>query len=323
MEKYLHLFFVVFTEIKAYILDMSEGVYGQVVPANVKASDVDIWYCYHETRNSEDSADVVYRKLDSEILMQVNHEQVDGYSSDILEGAYNLKLPTSIFGKKGFYSVYIKPREFEITIQDVGVLAVYNDVRGIVIDTTNISDTTIREMFKTNNELEGYRVQYLNESNEKEKFFRFVTSNNKCEPVVQNMSGSNQKAVRYRYNDNSNLVFLTLTPSIAPSFKASATPFIGNVGQRIVISNTKFTPIFLDLEMVDHDADTISTMLEGSQLRDWDKGLVTTFNSDNEIYHQAESTSLKNKYTGEPVYEAKVNKTTSIDYTQDINVVNE
>ena len=79
----------------------------------------------------------------------------------------------------------------------------------------------------------------------------------------------------------------------------------------------------LDVEMVNHDADTISTMLEGSQLRDWDKGLVTTFNDDNEIYHQSENTSIKNKYTGEPVYEAKVKKTESVDYTQSLNVLNE
>ena len=31
--------------------------------------------------------------------------------------------------------------------------------------------------------------------------------------------------------------------------------------------------------MVDHDADTISTMLEGNQLRDLDNGIVTTFNA--------------------------------------------
>ena len=75
----------------------------------------------------------------------------------------------------------------------------------------------------------------------------------------------------------------------------------------------------LDIEMVDHDADTISTMLEGSQLRDLDNGLVTTFNDDNGIYHQSEHFTLKNKETGTPVYEVKQNKMNSIDYSQTLD----
>lgn len=302
---------------------MSEGIYGQVIPAMVTAKDVDIWYCYHKTRTAEDSEGVEYKKLDSELLMETYHEHVDGRSNDLLEGMFDCRLPAKIFGKVGFYSVYIKPKEVECTIRDVGVLVTYTDVRGIIIDTTTIKDNTMRELLRTNNAIDGWIVRYLNASNEKEEFIRIVTSCNKVEPVIQNMAGSNQKSVRYRYNNNSNLVFLTLTPSLAPSFKSSAEPFIGNVDQKVILCNTKFSPVHYDIEMTKHDIETIATMLEGSQLRDWDKGLVTTFNEDNEIYHQAESISLKNKFTGEPVYEAKVNKEASIDYTQDINVVNE
>ena len=72
-------------------------------------------------------------------------------------------------------------------------------------------------------------------------------------------------------------------------------------------------------EMIDHDADTISTMLEGSQLRSLDNGLVTTFNADNEIYHQTEHFTLKNNYTGEPIYEVKHNKNNNIDFTQTLD----
>lgn len=302
---------------------MSEGVYGQVIPANVSSDDVDIWYKYSETRSASSSAEYDFKKLDSNILIQSVHEDTDGYPDNVLSGMYNLKLPTDTFGKKGFYTIYIKPKEIKTVITDIGVLAVYPDIKGIVIDTNTVTDSTTRQLLKTNNELVGYRIEYLDSANNKTNYFRIVTSCNKCEPVIQNMGGTNQKAVRYRYNDNSNLVFITLTPSIAPSFKSNLLPFIGNVSQSIIITNTKFTPICLDVEMVNHDADTISTMLEGSQLRDWDKGLVTTFNDDNEIYHQSENTSIKNKYTGEPVYEAKVKKTESVDYTQSLNVLNE
>ena len=83
--------------------------------------------------------------------------------------------------------------------------------------------------------------------------------------------------------------------------------------------NTLFEPIQIDIEMTTHDADTISYMLENSQLRDLDNGLVTTFNDENEIYHQSEHFTLKDQYTGAPVYEVKENKTNSIDFSQTIN----
>ena len=43
----------------------------------------------------------------------------------------------------------------------------------------------------------------------------------------------------------------------------------------------------VEIEMVEHDAETISTMLEGDQLRNLDMGTITTFNKDGGIYHQA------------------------------------
>ena len=70
--------------------------------------------------------------------------------------------------------------------------------------------------------------------------------------------------------------------------------------------------------MTDHDIDTISTMLEGSQLRDLDNGLITTFNKDNEIYNQKSVYSLKDSETGEPIYEVLKNNENRIDFNQTI-----
>jgi hypothetical protein len=159
---------------------------------------------------------------------------------------------------------------------------------------------------------------YLDENGKRENYYRIVTSNNKCEPVEQSLPNVNQNATRYRFNEGSNLTFITVSPSVAPSFKPNATPYIGKVGQQILFVNTKFEPILLDIEMVDKDVENIATMLEGSQLRSLDNGLVTTFNENNEIYHQSEHYSLKDPYTGEPVYEVKMNKTDSIDFSQTI-----
>ena len=72
----------------------------------------------------------------------------------------------------------------------------------------------------------------------------------------------------------------------------------------------------LDIEMTKHDLNTLSYMLEGSQLRDLDNGIVTTFDSDNQIYHQSEHYTLKDSATGNPVFEVKKDRGDNIDFSQ-------
>ena len=96
-------------------------------------------------------------------------------------------------------------------------------------------------------------------------------------------------------------------------------PYIGKPAQKICLVNTFFEPVVLDIEMVNHDADTISYMLENPQLRDLDNGLVTTFNDDNEIYVQNEHYTLKDQYTGRPIFEVKQKRTDNIDFTQTLD----
>lgn len=297
---------------------MIQGVYGTQIPVNVEPSMVDIYYAFHETRNSDSVEDSAFRKLPSSLLKPVLYEKSVDSLDGVIEGMYNLKLPVDTFSKKGFYTVYLKPKEVGAVIGDVSVLTAFPDVSGIIIDTATINHPTLATTALVNNSLVGYRIIYFDEKGKRLPYYRLVTSNNRCEPVIQTPTSSLDKAYTYRYNENSTLVFLTLTPSVAPTFKANATPYIGKPTQKIALVNTDFEPIMLDIEMVDHDADTISTMLEGSQLRSLDNGLVTTFNKDNEIYHQSEHYSLKDEYTGEPIYEVRENKTNGIDFTQTI-----
>ena len=289
----------------------SNGVYGTRVASRITPNDVDIFYSYSPTRNSDDINKATFTKLPSTLLIDAKTDD-----NDILEGLKNLKLPLQFFNKKGFYSVYIRPKEVKAVINHVSTLTTYPDVRGIIIDTNMVSE--LSNELKTNNMLVGYRIIYLKTdgSGEREPYYRIVTSNNKCEPVEQSLSNVNQNTTRYRFNESSNLTFITVTPSVAPSFKSNAEPYIGKTGQEIILVNTKFEPILIDIEMIDKDIDNVATMLEGSQLRSLDNGLVTTFNENNEIYHQSEHYSLKNPETGEPVYEVKMNKTDSIDFSQ-------
>lgn len=303
---------------------MSIGVYGTNIPihidSNKLSSLVDISYCYNESRAYDSLSSSKFKSLPSSVLANCTREVESGSTFDeIVEGMYTLQLPLSDFNKKGFYTVYIKPKEYAINITDVGCLSAYSDVRGIILDTNAISDEIIQNMARTNNGLVGFRIVFLDENGVREDYYRIVTSNNKCEPVIQAPNSSSDKTYTYRYDDSSSLTFLTVSPSSAPTFKSNATPYIGKPTQRILLVNTLFEPIQLDIEMVTHDADTISNMLEGSQLRDLDNGLVTTYNEKNEIYAQSEHYTLKENASGNPVYEVKKNKTDSIDFSQTID----
>ena len=295
---------------------MSQGVYGTTIPTRVTSDDVDIYYAYHETRNSDSVENAVFTKLPSSILSEVIYDGGDTDADNVLEGLYNLKLPLSYFNRKGFYTVYIKPKEIPAVISDVSTLSAYPNVRGIVFDQNSVENASLKSKLRTNNELVGYRSIYVNDNGERDNFFRLITSNNRCEPIVQSSSDSSNRSYTYRYNESSTMTFVTVTPSSAPSFKSNILPYIGKPTQRVYLVNTLFEPIMLDIEMTDHDLDTMAYMLEGSQLRDLDNGLVTTFDENNQIYHQSEHYTLKDN--GVPVFEVKKNKVGSIDFTQTI-----
>lgn len=260
---------------------MSSGVYGITKPALITANDVDIYYHYRPNRASDSSDFASFKKIDGNILNSMSYEESN--QTLTLPGMYNLRLPMDIFGNKGIYTIYIKPKEIITTISDVSTLAAYPNIRGIILNSDDFGGGV---NLSSDNALVGYRVEYFDENDERLDFFRLITSSNKCEPMTTNVSSSLQKNIRYRFNMNSNLLFCTLTPSTALSFNATALPYIGKTTQKIALVNTKFNPIMLEVEMVDHDFDTISTMLEGEQIRNLDNGTITTFNSDGEIYNQ-------------------------------------
>lgn len=302
---------------------MSVGCYGTTISINIANTDipslVDISYCYHEKRSFDSLSTAKFKKLSPTILTQANRDKDDEDFDNVVDGMYNLQLPLSEFNKKGFYTVYIKPKEIEAVIADVSSLTAFPNVRGLVIDSASIKDSNMKEKALSNNGLVGYRIIYISDAGARQDYYRIITSNNRCEPVVQAPNSSSDKSYTYRYEDASPLTFVTVSPSSAPTFKENATPFIGKPTQKILLVNTYFEPIMLDIEMTTHDADTISYMLENSQLRDLDNGLVTTYNDNNEIYNQVEHFTLKDQYTGKPVFEVKQNKNNNVDFSQTID----
>lgn len=287
------------------------GTYGTRKPAYITSSDCDIYYYYRPNRSSQDNSFGGFKKLPSTLLANTSapKEEGDGSEQIILPGAYDLRLPLNYFGKVGIYTVYIKPKEIYGKITDVSTLTAFQNVNGIIINSDDFVDMPMYEA----NGLTGYRVEYFDNAGNRRDFYRFITSSNKCEPVAQNMTNSNQKGVTYRFNESSNLIFCTLTPSTGMSFKSNSTPYIGSVNERIALINTKFNPVMMEIEITEHDIETLATMLEGDQIRNLDAGLITTFNENGDIYHQAKYANIIN--TNEGIHhDVKINNTETIDF---------
>ena len=170
--------------------------------------------------------------------------------------------------------------------------------------------------------LVGYRVEYLEYQGgglKRQDYYRLITSNNMCEPVSQNLTSANTNSNGYRFNGSGSLCFITLTPSTNPEFKSNSKPFIGTPNQKIIITNTKFDPVMIEVEMVEHDIETLSIMAEGNMVRNLDKGQVSYYNFDNEIYKQYEFSTIKDNYTKTNIAETKFDRSSNIDNSLDIN----
>ena len=298
---------------------MATGNYGTIRSADVSPDDVEIILNYTPSRDETDN--FVLTKLDAKsILRPYFHNATTGGNSgvEILGGLYNLKLPADQFNKLGIYTLYIRPAEIRTKITDCGVLSSLPNVKGIVIDLNNVP-SQYRNKF-VNQGLIGFRVEYLNSDGTKiPNFFRIITSSFYCEPVIQNLTNTSQKAIRYRYVEStSNLLFCTLSPSSSPTNKPSATPFIGQPDQNIIITNTFFNPITTEVEIVEHDISTLAIALYGNQTKSIDDGIYTIYDSDNNIYKQYNLFEVRDQFN-ELLYEVRQDRNNNIDFSKSFN----
>lgn len=300
---------------------MSTGVYGIVKPSDVSPSDVQISVFYSPNRESGITNSFI---LDSSNLTNVSDNLDGGLGIDVFSGLYNLKLPVGQFENKGFYTIVLKPVEIKATLVDCGVLSTLPNTKGIVFDASDGNLSNFTDKFE-NNALTGYRVEYLDNNDPTKKvrnLFRIITSNNRVEPVTQNLADSNAKAIRYRFNDNATLVFCTVTPNASTSTKPDVFPYIGEPNQQVILTHTLFNPITIEVEIVDHDFETLAYGLFGNQSKSLEDGIYTIYNFNNEIYEQYNLYELKSQFTGVPLYEIK-EKRSSIDTTKNFNDITE
>ena len=296
---------------------MSTGNYGTIRPANVSPDDVDIFYTYTPSRDVPPVNPI--RVLDANsVLTQFNNPIPVGGTGvqPILPGLYNMILPSDLFSQKGYYTIMIRPKQYYVTLSDCGVLSAYPDIRGLVFDVNQLPPVLAQ-----NDSMVGYRIEYLDDTNNLiPNLFRVVTSANLTEAVNQNISNTSQKAIRYRFNNTSNLLFCTVTPSSPSTVTPTKIPFIGTPGQTVVITNTFFNPVTIELEMVEHDIETLAYGLFGNQSKSIQDGKYTIYDFDNRIYKQYNLYEIQDQFTSQPLYEIR-EQTDEIDETKDFNTI--
>jgi hypothetical protein len=297
---------------------MSTGNYGIIRAADVSPNDMDVFYHFTPSRDNIGNINLI--KLDpNAIVKKIDNPNLQG---QIFGGLYTLQLPTSIFNQKGFYTIIIKPREIRLPILDCGVLSSFPDVRGIIFDGTQIPPADVNKF--ENGVLVGYRIEYMttdpNASEKKiQNLFRIITSNNRAEAVSQNLNNTTQKALTYRFNDNASLIFCTLTPSSAPSVRPNALPYIGVPGQEVIITNTFFNPISIEIEMVEYDTESLAIGLFGPQTKSLDDGIYTIYNFQNQIFKQYNLLEVKDQFD-KTLFEVRQEKS-NIDFGKDFNTI--
>jgi hypothetical protein len=295
---------------------MAIASYGTVRGSDVSPEDVQIILNYTPTRDITDN--FVLTQLDAQSILKpyFNNTETGGNAGvEVLGGLYNLTLPADTFNAVGIYTLYIRPAQIRTIITDCGVLSALPNVKGIVIDISNVP-AQYQNKFVAQG-LTGFRVEYLNPDGSKiPNFFRIITSAFFCEPVITNEVNVTQKSIRYRYVDgDSNLIFLTLSPSSSPTNKPNATPFIGQPNQSIIITNTFFNPLTLEIEMVEYDVSSLAIALYGNQTKSIDDGIYTIYDAENNIFRQYNLYEIRDQFNA-LLYEVRQSRGANIDFSK-------
>lgn len=290
---------------------MAIGVYGNVRASDINISDLDVYYSFVPDRNTVSS--IFFRLISTDVLTEVKIPQADQVPGEenLLEGIYNLKLPVTVFNQIGIYTIYIRPKVIRLKITDCGVLSSIPSIKGIVLNSSDLPSN-----LQSNNALQGYKIEYIETDGTKiRNTVRYVTTSNKAVPVTENIGNTSQTAVRYRFDDSGNLLFLQVTPSSASNVKPNVNPFIGKPNQFILISNTNIKPEVIEVEMVENTIDTIIDYVAGEQIKDVDNGILTNFDANRNIIGQSDLFEIKDDFTGVSLFEVK-QKRTAIDQSQ-------
>lgn len=299
---------------------MALGTYGITRPADMSPEDVEIIMIYTPSRDY--TATPVIKKLNAAQILTpyFNNSNTGGGTNEILGGMYNLRLPSNEFNQIGIYSLMIRPVQIRTTLTDCGVLASLPSVKGLVVDVNNVP-ASFRSRFNSQG-LVGYRVEYLNADGTKiPNFYRMITSSFYVDTIITQPTATNVNTTRYRYIDSPatrNLVFMTVSPSSSPSNNPAAIPFIGQPGQRVILTNTFFNPFMIEIEMAEYDLNSIAIALYGNQVKAIEPGLYTIYDSQSRIYKQYNLFEVRSDFD-DILYEVRQDRGNNIDTSQNFD----
>lgn len=292
--------------------------YGTNRLATISPSDVEILYTYKLNRTITPDLTNDLKTLNAGTLLTPYTNPTN--SKEFLGGLYSLKLPSNVFNQTGVYTLIIKPKQYRTSIIDCGSLFNLPTEKGIVLNFNGVVDNSGNQVDLTSivNDLSGYRIEYLNDDTTlKSNYFTIITSSNRAELISNNSSNSTQKSISYRLNDSGSLVFLTVTPSSTSTVRPNQRPFIGVPNQNIILTNTYFNPIILEVELVNYTENELALGLFGNQIINEQNGEITWYGDDKTIYKQSLMYVIEDE-VGNPLYRVREVKN-QIDTTQDLD----
>ena len=254
---------------------MAVGTYGAVKLADVDFNDVDVLYAY--APNRESLGDIQFQPLYNSVT---NNEFRKMLGAD---GGYKLRLPANTFNRLGFYLIQIRPKVFQTQIVDCSFVITNNDQeiqvskKGIVIP---------KLQFQSTGSLVGYQIEYFDDNGVKIKNFHRIITSSDLVSVNPNNNTTNASSTTYVLDDGGNQLFLTLTPDEASLITNEVSSDLGKSGQQILLSNTFFDPVMIEVEMVDQSIKTLSYALYGQSTRDLETGVYSIFNEEGNLYKQ-------------------------------------
>jgi len=282
---------------------MAVGTYGAVKTADVDFNDVDVLYAYSENRESV--GDTQFVPLFNSVTNNEFRKMLGG------DGGYKLRLPASIFNKLGFYMILIRPKIFQTQIVDCSFIVTNNDQeiqiskKGIVIP---------KLQFQSTGSLIGYQIEYFDDNQNKIKNFHRIITSSDLVSVNPSNNTSNAGSTTYVLDPNGNQLFITLTPDEASLITSEVSTDLGKSGQQILLSNTFFDPVMIEVEMVDQNIKTLSYGIYGESTRDLETGVYSIFDENGNLYKQYTLLTQKKQFSNGNI-DIKQGRTT-IDRTQ-------
>lgn len=265
---------------------MAVGIYGSKKLADCDFNDVDILYSFSPTR--DELGDFQLNPLFSNVTNNEFRKFLGG------DGAYKLRLPATVFNQLGFYVILIKPKSFETEIVDCSFVVTSNDQevqiskKGIVIPKLS---------FQSTGSLIGYQLEYFDDNGVKIKNFHRIITSNDLVSVNPSNASSNASSTSYVIDPNGNQLFLTLTPDEVSLISNESKPDLGKAGQKIIISNTFFDPVMIEVEMVDQNIKTLSYGIFGNAIKDLETGVFSIFDENNNLYKQYNLLTRKKQFS--------------------------